>query len=95
MNLNPFIDLISSVLGLYSFALFVHIILSWLIYFSIVNPYQPLVQRLIYFFNRIFEPVLDKIRQVLPPIAGLDLSPIALFLLIRFAQSAMVAYLYK
>ena len=43
MNLNPFIFLIINIIDLYSYFLMGLIVISWLIYFNIVNYHQTLV----------------------------------------------------
>ena len=50
------------------------VILSWLN----PNPFNPIV-RFVYVLT---EPVLAPVRRVLPPIAGLDFSPIVVFVVI-------------
>lgn len=59
---------------LLSLAILARAFLSW---FN-VNPYHPAIV----FLRRITDPILDPLRHVIPPIGGLDFSPIvALFLL--------------
>lgn len=94
MNLNPFIDLIASILTFYSWIVIIHIIVIWLCYFDILNRYNQSVRRAIDIFHRLTEPVLSRIRQVIPPIAGIDFSPIILFILIRFVISVLRTYFY-
>jgi YggT family protein len=95
MNINPFIDLFVSILSLFNFVLVTWIIISWLLVFNIINRHQPLVQKLISVLTRLVEPPLSYIRKYIPPIAGIDLSYIILFLAINFIKSAMYTYLYK
>jgi YggT family protein len=94
MNLNPFINLINSMLSLYSFLLLAWMILGWLVRFEIVNPYQSIVKRLMGFGNDLFEPIFYQIRRVIPVIQGIDLSPIILLLLVNFLKEFLLTYLY-
>lgn len=95
MNINPFINLIASIIALYKWVLVAWIISSWLIAFNIINTYQPAVQKVLYVLNRLTAPVLDTIRKFIPPIGGIDLSAIILFLLLGFLRDALYQYLYK
>ena len=55
-------------------AIFLRVILSW---FNI-NPFNPLMSLL----DQVTEPVLGPLRRIIPPMGGLDFTPIiALFLL--------------
>ena len=65
-------------LDLYSLVLFVAVILSW-VNLPDDNPFVRVVRQLT-------EPVLAPLRKLIPPIAGLDLSPIVLLVGIRFLQ---------
>jgi YggT family protein len=94
MNLNPFINLIGSALSIYSFLLFIYLILHFLFMFKIINPYSQIVQTINRFLSKIFEPVLNKLRRYIPNFNGIDLSPLALFLLIGFAKDILYAYFY-
>ena len=58
----------------------IHVIMSWLINFQVLNLRQPLVSQLWYGLNRLLEPVYGPIRRMLPPMGGLDLAPLIAFL---------------
>jgi YggT family protein len=53
------------------------------------DPFNPIVR----FLYRVTEPVLRPIRQRLPIMMGLDLSPMIVVLVIYFLQSFVVASL--
>ena len=89
---HPIALLLIDIIGIYYFILIVWVILSLLIYFNIVNSHQPLVQKLNYILFRLTEPVLKYIRRVIPPIGGMDLSPLALMILLHFAQNMLYYY---
>lgn len=93
--LNPFVELIGTIIHLYSYVLWAWVILSLLISFEIVNRRQQLVWRVEYALNKLVEPVLKPIRQFMPDLGGIDLSPIVLILLLNFLSSAMYHYLYN
>lgn len=89
----PFIALINSVIDLLNIALFIYVILGLLISFNIVNQYQPIVIKVMYALKRLFEPMLKPIRNILPDLGGIDISPIVLFLAFSFLQNALAYYL--
>lgn len=91
--MNPFVHLIVTLLGLYSWVLMAQIIMFWLIYFKIINPYQPAIAKIYEVLTRLTAPVLSRIRRFLPPLNGVDLSPIALFVLLYFLQDLIIYYL--
>jgi YggT family protein len=85
----PFINLLMRIISLYEWVVIASLVLHWLIYFKIVNPYQPFVRKLNEFLNRLTEPVLRRLRKILPQIPMLDISPIVLFLLLYFLQDLL------
>jgi len=91
--MHPLIYLLSSVLSLINIALIVYIVISLLINFNILNRHQPLVSRVEYALGRLLEPLLRPIRQMLPDMGGIDLSPIVIILLLQFLEYALVYYL--
>lgn len=71
------------------FVIIVHIIMSWLINFQVLNLQQPFVQQVWYGLQRLVEPIYGPIRRMLPNMGGLDLSPV-IVLLILFAIRTVI-----
>lgn len=64
------------------FMMIVHIIMSWLINFQVLNIYQPIVGQIWTGLNRLLEPIYTPIRRVLPDTRPLDLAPLVAFILV-------------
>lgn len=58
------------------FIMIAHIVMSWLISFSVLNLHQPFVRQIWDGLNRLLEPVYGRIRSFLPQTGGLDLAPL-------------------
>lgn len=68
-----------------------HLIMSWLINFSVLNTRQPLVYQIWTGLNRLLDPVYARVRSVLPAMGGIDLAP----LLVLVAIYALRIILYN
>lgn len=85
-----FIEAIAEVLSwalyAYMWIIIARAILSW------VNPdpYNPIVQ----FLYKATEPLLYKIRRILPDMGGIDISPIVVLVAIMFLQKFLVGTLH-
>lgn len=88
--MNALFALIYSVLDLYKIAIIIYVILSWLVAFQVVNQYNQFVRIVGDFLGRLIEPATNGIKRILPPMGGLDLSPLVLLLLIYFIQRLMI-----
>jgi YggT family protein len=86
-------QLIDVVIQIYIWILIASAVLSWLLAFGIVNRYNPVVNRVGQFCNALTEPVLRPIRRVIPLIAGVDLSPLILILVLMFLRNLLFEYL--
>ena len=87
--MNSLLNLISSIVDLYCFALVAYVVLSWLITFNIISPWQPLVRSLLSGLSRLHDPILNWIRSVVPSLGGLDISPVILLLAIQFVRNLL------
>jgi YggT family protein len=87
------IRLIDTVIQLYVWCLIISAILSWLVAFNVVNTRNRVVYTIGDFLYRITEPALRPIRQFLPNLGGIDLSPVVLILLLFFIQNLIHEYL--
>jgi YggT family protein len=93
MQLNPIAWLIYQLIDLLSLVLLIWVIMSLLIQFQILNRYQPLVNKVFTALSRLIDPILQPIRKRMPDLGGIDVSPIALILLLQFIQYSIVYYL--
>ena len=91
--MNPFLWLILTIIDLYIWLLIAAAVLSWLIAFNVVNTRNPIVANVGEFLYRITEPVLRPIRNILPNLGGIDVSPVILIILLLFLKQ-LVIWLY-
>ena len=84
--LNPIAFLIYELLGFYSWIVIAAVIVSWLTAFNVINSHNNFVRTLLRILYALTEPVFRPIRRIIPPMGGLDLSPIIVFVIIWFLQ---------
>jgi YggT family protein len=92
--MRAILDIVLIALDLYVWLLIASAILSWLIAFNVVNTRNQFVAGIAEFLYRITEPVLKPIRNMLPSMGGLDISPVILILLIMLIQRVISYYIY-
>jgi YggT family protein len=89
MDISPIIgvfELIILFISVFSFAVFIQVILSWLN----PDPLNPVIGLL----NSLTAPVLQPARRLIPPTGGLDLSPIAALISLMFIKLVII-YIFK
>ena len=89
------IHLIDSLISIYLWCLFIFVILTWLIHFGIVNTQNRLIFLTMDVLYKITDPVLRPIRNILPNLGGIDISPIILVLALIFIRNLIVVDLAK
>ena len=80
-------------LQLYIWLLIAAAVLSWLVAFNVVNTRNQFVAMIGNFLYGITEPVLRPIRNMLPAMGGIDISPIILILIIIFIRFCIQLYI--
>ena len=81
------VDIINALFWIFYVLLFAQIILSWIR----PNPYHPVWGPIIRIVNGVVEPILNPIRRLMPPMGGLDFSPMIVLLLARVLQGVVVS----
>jgi YggT family protein len=78
--------IVDILLTVYTYIIIARAIISW------VNPdpYNPIVN----FLYRATEPVLYRVRRILPDLGGIDLSPVVVLVAIFFIQKFLIASVY-
>jgi len=84
--LNPLLWLVDTVLWLYTTVVIAAVIASWLVAFGVLNMSNPLARQLVQILDGLTEPLFRRVRRVIPPIGGLDLSPIIVLIAIELLR---------
>jgi YggT family protein len=87
--LGPLIEIIIVAIDLYIWAIIISAILSWLIAFDVINTTNRFVYTVLDFLGRVTEPALRPIRNIMPNLGGIDISPIILILGLFFVQRVL------
>ena len=80
-------------LNIYKWIVIANVIISWLVAFNVLNTQNRFVYSILELTYRLTDPFLNKIRNFLPNLGTLDISPIILLLLIWFIEMCMKLYL--
>jgi len=80
-------ELVGLLLNVFLFSIFIQVIISW------VNPgtYNPVVSLLF----SITEPILRPCRRLIPPMSGMDLSPLVALIAIQLAKMLLLPPLHQ
>jgi len=86
---GPLFWLVDTVIWLYIIVLIIGVVLSWLVAFNVVNTSNRFVYIVGDTCYRLTEPALRPIRNLLPNLGGIDLSPLVLILLLWFVRQVL------
>lgn len=76
-------DLLIFILQIFFWIIIAQVVLSWLIAFDVINTRNPQAANIVRLIDRITAPVFTPLRKIIPPIAGIDITPIFVILLIQ------------
>ena len=88
--LLPLFRVINMAIDLYWWVIIVMALMSWLLAFDVINMRNDLVRSVWNGVNALTDPALRPLRRFIPPIGGMDISPIILLLLLSFIQMELV-----
>ncbi len=88
--LHAIAEILRILLDLYGWIILFYVIVSWLK----PSPHNEIIRSIIHFLHLVTEPVLTRIRRIIPPM-GLDFSPFIVYLMIIFLQIFLVTSLHK
>jgi YggT family protein len=86
----PLIGFIVLVIDLYIWVVIASAILSWLVAFNVVNMNNRFVLSIADMLYRLTEPALRPIRNILPNLGGIDISPVILILILLFIRDVVL-----
>ena len=90
--MNSIFLLVDAILDLYSWVIIITVVLSWLSSLNIINNSNQIVRMFHETSWRLTEPLLCRIRSLLPNFGSFDISPIVALLAIYFLRSLLREY---
>jgi YggT family protein len=78
--------LVNTILSIMTWSIILSAIISWLFAFDVINRRNRFVNQIADFLDRLTAPLLEPFRRLIPPLGGMDISPIVVLLLINFAR---------
>lgn len=90
--LVPLLNITIQIIGMYIWCVIISALLSVLVSFQIINPYNQFVSVVGGFLDRITDPLLNPIRRFMPDLGGIDISPIILILALRFLEQVIAGF---
>ena len=84
--------LVLQILKLYSYVVIVNVLISWLIAFNVLNTSNRLVYSILDISYKMTDPLLRPIRNFLPSLGSIDISPVVLILLLMFARNLIFEF---
>ena len=88
------IELINLGLSIYVWIIIAGVVISWLVAFDVMNTKNPMVYKICTLINQVTEPVMGRVRRVIPPLGGIDISPIVVILGISIIQNILWDLVY-
>ena len=84
---------IYNVVGLLEFAIIASAIISWLVAFNVVNIRHPVARQVVYFLEAVTRPLLWPFRKVIPPIGGVDVTPILALIVLEGIRGPLLRWI--
>lgn len=78
--MSSFVVIFNMIVTFLWWIIIIQAVMSWLISFNVLNIRQPLVYQIWSGLNRMTEPVYRPIRNILPSMGGLDITPVIVLL---------------
>lgn len=85
--------IIGSLIGLLVLAIIIQAILSWLYAFNVVNPYNRFVGMVASFLDAVTGWILRPFQKIIPPLGGLDISPIIVLIILQGVRGYLLPLL--
>ena len=70
----------------------IQVALSWLIVFNVINVSNPQARNFIDLLQKVTDPIFRPLRKYIPPIGGIDITPIVVIFGIYLLQSLVISF---
>ncbi|MCW1918948.1 YggT family protein [Rhodobacter sp. KR11] len=93
--MTSILQILLMLVGIARWVILIHVIMSWLINFQVLNLRQPLVAQIWYGLNRVLDPVYSRVRRLIPGTGGIDFAPLIVLLAIYALEIVIRNNLYS
>jgi YggT family protein len=87
------LSIAQGVLQLAILAIIISAVLSWLVAFNVINLRNQFVYSVVRFLEAVTRPILRPFQRIIPPLGGIDISPIIAILVLSAAQRYLLPWL--
>jgi YggT family protein len=94
VGMRAILYVVLEALNLYKYVVVGAAVLSWLIAFNVVNIRNEFVRSIWNLLDALTTPLLRPIRNFLPSMGGIDISPVILLLGIMLVEQLILLYVY-
>lgn len=70
-------------------------IVSWLIAFDVINMRNATARQAVRFLDSVTRPLLKPLRRFIPPLGGIDVTPVILIIILEAADQALLPELAR
>lgn len=84
------ISLLQALIQIFIWAVIISAILSWLIAFDVINLRNRFVYNVTRFLEAVTRPVLRPFQRIIPPLGGIDITPIIVILILSLASAKLL-----
>ena len=82
-------QIISFAINFYIIVIITHVAVSWLITFKVLDTSNPKAQNLVALLQRVTDPVMKPVQKYIPPLGGIDLTPIVVIIGLQVINSLL------
>ena len=87
------ISILMLLLNIYLWLIIFTVIVSWLVAFDVLNTRNRWVYKMCDILNRLTNPVVQRVRRYVPPLGGIDITPMIIIFGIYLLQNLLVMLL--
>lgn len=81
-------------IDVYIFIVILQVVVSWLMIFDVINASNQQAQNLIALLKRATDPVYKPLQKYIPPIGGIDITPVIVIIGLQLLRSLVLGALF-
>ncbi len=89
------LSILQGVLWLAIVLIIANAIVSWLVAFGVFNINNDTMRRIVYGLEAVTDPILAPFRRFIPPLGGIDITPILAIIILTAAKNYLLPWLFR